>query len=149
MSIDISYKATCAMCGTATKEGVGQDFINAGWHKTLNGQAVLPSDAWREPSYGSDCICSDCYAKYKVLQDAADEAQQAAIDSLGKFTPTPSTSGGIGTADDPYTFETGVVCVLNAYYKYNDTVYVYMPADAEPKSYDSWEDAEPDFAEWS
>lgn len=30
MSIDISYKATCTMCGAATKEGTNQDFINAG-----------------------------------------------------------------------------------------------------------------------
>lgn len=146
--ITMEYKAECAVCDAA-KEGAGEELVSAGWRKTANGDTVLPADAWVTDTGGDDCICPDCYAKYEALQKAADEAQEAAYEAIGKFTPTPSPSGGSGTEDDPYTFETGVVCVLNAYYKHDDRIYVYMPSDAEAKSYDSWEAAEPDFALWN
>lgn len=147
MSLKYKYECTCATCGAAT-DGSAEAIMEAGWRKTYAGQEVLDADTWQR-NYGDDCICPDCYAKYEALQKAADEAQEAAYEAIGKFTPTPSPSGGSGTEDDPYTFETGVVCVLNAYYKHDDRIYVYMPSDAEAKSYDSWEAAEPDFALWN
>ena len=146
MSLRYKYECTCATC-EASIEGSAEALMEAGWHKTYAGKEVLDVDAWQK-SYGDDCICPDCYAKYEALQKAADEAQEAAYGAIGKFTPTPSPSGGSGTEDDPYTFETGVLCVLNAYYRHDDHLYVYMPSDAEAKSYDSWEAAAPDFALW-
>ena len=148
MSFEINYQATCHACG-ATKGGKAESMEKAGWRQLMVGSdgTVSVLDAWDYP-LADDCVCPDCYAKYVALKQTADEASQSAYDALGKFTPTPSPSGGSGTADDPYTFETGVVCVLNAYYRHGEHVYVYMPADAEAKSYDSWEAAEADFAIW-
>ena len=153
MSFEIVYHATCHGC-SATKAGNASAMDEAGWVMlnvyTPAGSSSPIADAldtWAN-AVGNECACPDCYAKYQELQKTADAAQQAAYDALGKFTPTPSPSGGSGAADDPYTFEAGVVCVLNAYYRHGDHVYVYMPADAEAKSYDSWEAAEADFAIW-
>ena len=64
-----------------------------------------------------------------------------------KFTPTESESGGDGSESNPYTFVAGEKCVMNAYYT-SPVKYVYMPADAEAKSYDSWADAAGDMVEW-
>ena len=148
MSISLTYNCTCNACDAA-KSGTAAEMEEAGWKllTALTSGGVYVSPSWDTES-ADGCVCPDCYAKYQTLQKAADEAQQAAYDAIGKFAPTPSPSGGSGTADDPYTFEVGVVCVLNAYYRHGEHVYVYMPADAEAKSYDSWEDAEPDFAIW-
>ena len=147
MTIEISYKATCAVCG-AVKEGTGAELSEASWRMTQGGREALPADAWETNVVADDCICPDCAAEYETLAKAAEEAQQAAYDALGKFTPTPSPSGGSGTEDDPYTFETGVTCVLNAFYTHDSKLYVYMPSDATAKAYDTWEDAEADFAIW-
>ena len=151
MSITYNLTCTCAACG-ATKTGTAAEMGEAGWVRLAidrsNGKVKpIVIDGWGDP-LADDCICKDCYDAYYALQEKADEAQQAAYDAMGKFTPTPSPSGGSGTVDDPYTFEAGVVCVLNAYYRHGEHVYVYMPADAEAKSYDSWEAAEADFAIW-
>ena len=146
MSINLTYTCTCHACNAA-KSGTATEMEEAGWRKVLQSGVVLDPSQWAT-EYGDDCVCNECYDKYVALQKAADEAQQAAYDAIGKFTPTPSPSGGSGTVDDPYTFEAGVVCVLNAYYRHGEHVYVYMPADAEAKSYDSWEAAEADFAIW-
>ena len=148
MTIEISYKATCAVCGAA-KEGAGAELSEAGWRMTQGGREALPADAWEGNVVADDCVCPDCAAEYETLAKAAEEAQQAAYDALGKFTPAPSPTGGSGTESDPYTFTAGVVCILNAYYEHDGKLYVYMPADAEAKGYDSWEAAESDFAEWS
>lgn len=152
MSIKLSLDCTCAACG-ATTSGTADEVSEAGWVRMVVDQSsgkykpVLLS-GWSGVSSSDDCICKDCYDAYYALQEKADEAQQAAYDALGKFTPTPSPSGGSGTKDDPYTFQAGVVCVLNAYYKHDGKLYVYMPADAEAKSYTSWDEAAADFAEW-
>ena len=69
------------------------------------------------------------------------------IPTTDKFTPTESEDGGDGSESNPYTFVAGKKCVLNAYYT-TTVKYVYMPADAEAKAYDSWEAAEADFAIW-
>lgn len=69
------------------------------------------------------------------------------IPTADKFSPTESESGGNGSESNPYTFVVGEKCVLNAYYT-APTKYVYMPADAEAKSYDSWADAAADMLEW-
>lgn len=66
---------------------------------------------------------------------------------IGKFTPATSTNGCDGSEANPYTFVPGEPCVLNAYYT-SPTKYVYMPADSEAKSYDSWADASADMIEW-
>ena len=154
MSYKINYQATCCGCG-ATKGGKAEAMVSAGW-KMLHvwyrvgevKSTVDVIDGWVNP-VGNDCICKDCYDAYYALQEKADEAQQAAYDALGKFTPTPSPSGGSGTEDDPYTFQAGVVCVLNAFYTNDGVLYVYMPADAEAKSYASWDEAQADFVEWT
>ena len=65
-----------------------------------------------------------------------------------KFTPTESESGGDGSESNPYAFVAGEKCVMNAYYT-APTKYVYMPADAEAKSYGSWADAAADMVEWT
>ena len=70
------------------------------------------------------------------------------IPSTDKFTPTESESGGDGSESNPYVFVAGQKCVMNAYYT-SPTKYVYMPADAEAKSYGSWADAEADMVEWT
>ena len=149
MSVSYTYACTCDSCG-ATLSGTPSEMESAGWKKFYTfatGGAVTFED-WAN-SGGDHCLCKDCYDAYYALQEKADEAQQAAYDALGKFTPTPSPSGGDGSESNPYTFEAGVVCVLNAYYAHGGKLYVYMPADAEAKSYGSWEAAEADFAEWS
>ena len=142
------YQATCGGCGT-TKAGNAQAMQEAGWKMlAVNSPTdIAVMESWEHPM-GAECACPDCYAKYQELQKTADAAQQAAYGALGKFTPTPSPSGGSGTEDDPYVWEAGVTCVLNAFYMHESKLYVYMPADAEAKSYDSWEDAESDFAIW-
>ena len=142
------YQATCGGCG-ATKAGNAQAMQNAGWKMlAVNSPTdIAVMDSWEHPM-GAECACPDCYAKYQELQKTADAAQQAAYDALGKFTPTPSPSGGSGTADDPYTWEAGVTCVLNAFYTHDSKLYVYMPADATAKAYDTWEDASADMAAW-
>ena len=142
------YQATCGGCGT-TKAGNAAAMEEAGWKMlAVNSPTdIVVMDSWEHPM-GAECACPDCYAKYQELQKTADAAQQAAYDALGKFTPTPSPSGGSGTEDDPYTWEAGVTCVLNAFYTHDSKLYVYMPSDATAKAYDSWEDAEPDFAIW-
>ena len=152
MSIKLTLECTCVACG-ATTSGTADDVSSAGWVRMIVDQSngkykPVFLDGWSGVSSTDDCICKSCYDAYYALQEKADEAQQAAYDALGKFTPTPSPSGGSGTEDDPYTFETGVVCVLNAYYRHGEHVYVYMPADAEAHSYDSWADAAADFAIW-
>ena len=142
------YQATCGGCGT-TKAGNAQTMQDAGWKMlAVNSPTdIAVMESWEHPM-GAECACPDCYAKYQELQKTADAAQQAAYDALGKFTPTPSPSGGSGTEDDPYTWEAGVTCVLNAFYTHDSKLYVYMPADATAKAYDTWEDAEADFAVW-
>lgn len=70
------------------------------------------------------------------------------IPTDGKFSPTESEDGGDGSESNPYTFVAGQKCVLNAYYT-SPVKYVYMPADAEAKSYGSWADAEADMVEWT
>ena len=153
MSIKLTLDCTCAAC-QATVSGTADEVSEAGWVRMIVDQSngkytpVLLS-GWSGVSSSDDCICKDCYDAYYALQEKADEAQQAAYDALGKFTPTPSPSGGSGTEDDPYTFQPGVMCVLNAFYKYIGTLYVYMPADAEAKSYASWDEAADDFVEWA
>ena len=153
MSFTVIYNAYCRSCN-AFLSGDKDTFKHNGWKQvhvagSINGRVRLRvSDGWDDTS-ADDCICKDCYDAYYALQEKADEAQQAAYDALGKFTPTPSPSGGSGTEDDPYTFQTGVMCVLNAFYKYIGSLYVYMPADATAKSYDSWDDAAADFVEWT
>ena len=148
MSYEVIYHATCHGCA-ATKAGNATAMEEAGWKQLAVNSAtdVVVVTGWDYP-LGEECACPDCYAAYQKLQATADAAQQAAYDALGKFTPTPSPSGGSGTEDDPYTWEAGVVCVLNAYYRHGEHVYVYMPADAEAKAYDSWEDAVADMAIW-
>ena len=152
MSIKINLDCTCAAC-QSTVSGTAYEVSKAGWVRMIVDQSngkykpVLLS-GWRGVSPSDDCICKDCYDAYYALQERADEAQQAAYDALGKFTPTPSPSGGSGTEDDPYTFQAGVTCVLNAFYTHDGVLYVYMPADAEAKSYASWDEAAADFAAW-
>lgn len=70
------------------------------------------------------------------------------IPTSDKFTPTESESGGDGSESNPYAFVAGQKCVMNAYYV-APTKYVYMPADAEAHSYDSWADASADMVEWT
>lgn len=153
MSIEITLNCTCLACG-ATTSGTADSVSSAGWVRMIidhsNGKhKPILLTRWKGVSANDECICKECYDAYYALQEKADEAQQAAYDALGKFAPTPSPSGGSGTRDDPYTFVAGVVCVLNAYYKYIGQLYVYMPADAEAKAYASWEEAAADFALWS
>lgn len=153
MSIKLILDCTCAAC-QSTISGTSDEVSEAGWVRMIVDQSngkykPVILDGWSDISSADDCICKDCYDAYYALQEKADEAQQAAYDALGKFTPTPSPSGGSGTKDDPYTFLPNVVCVLNAYYKYIGTLYVYMPADAEAKSYASWDEAAADFVEWT
>ena len=142
------YQATCGGCGT-TKAGNAAAMQDAGWKMlAVNSTTdIAVMDSWDHPM-GAECACPDCYAAYLELQKTADAAQQAAYDALGKFTPTPSPSGGSGTEDDPYTWEAGVTCVLNAFYTHDSRLYVYMPADATAKAYDTWEDASADMAAW-
>lgn len=149
MSYTYHYQATCGGCG-ATKAGNAQTMADAGWKMlAVNSPSdIVVMDSWEHPM-GAECACPDCYAAYQKLQATADAAQQAAYDALGKFTPTPSPSGGSGTEDDPYTWEAGVTCVLNAYYAHESKLYVYMPSDAEAKSYDTWEAASADMVEWT
>ncbi len=151
MSITYNLTCTCAACG-ATKTGTAAEMGEAGWVRLAidrsNGKVKpIVIDGWNDP-LADDCICKDCCDAYYALQEKADEAQQAAYDALGKFTPTPSPSGGSGTEDDPYTWEAGVTCVLNAFYTHDSKLYVYMPADATAKAYDTWEDASADMAAW-
>ena len=148
MSYTYHYQATCGGCGT-TKAGNAAAMHDAGWKMlAVNSTTdIVVMDSWDHPM-GAECACPDCYAKYQELQKTADAAQQAAYDALGKFTPTPSPSGGSGTEDDPYTWEAGVTCVLNAFYTHESKLYVYMPADATAKAYDTWEDASADMAAW-
>ena len=152
MSVTYNLTCTCAACG-ATKTGTAAEMGEAGWVRLAidrsNGKVKpIVIDGWGDP-LADDCICKDCYSAYYALQEAADEAQQAAYAAMGKFTPTPSPSGGSGTEDDPYTWEAGVTCVLNAFYTHDSKLYVYMPADAEAKSYGSWADAAADMVEWT
>ena len=70
------------------------------------------------------------------------------IPTSDKFTPTESESGGDGSEERPYAFVAGEKCVMNAYYT-SPVKYVYMPSDAEAKSYDSWADAVADMVEWT
>ena len=65
----------------------------------------------------------------------------------GKFTPTESESGGDGTEEHPYAFAPGTECVPNAFYT-SPQKFVFMPADAEKHSYDSWAEAAADMVEW-
>jgi hypothetical protein len=148
MPYNYHYQATCGGCGT-TKAGNAAAMQDAGWKMlAVNSPTdIVVMDSWDHPM-GAECACPDCYAKYQELQATADAAQQAAYDALGKFTPTPSPSGGSGTEDDPYTWEAGVTCVLNAFYTHDSKLYVYMPSDATAKAYDSWEDAVADMAAW-
>lgn len=148
MSITYTYSCACDGCGAA-KSGTAQEMRDAGWkkyHRVAPGGALVFED-W-DNAGGDYAACPDCYDAFSAAQTKADEAQRAAYDALGKFTPTPGPLGGSGAADDPYSFEVGVVCVLNAFYSHGGKLYVYMPAGAEPKSYGSWEEAEPDFAVW-
>ena len=149
MSYTINYHCTCGGCGT-TKAGDATAMESAGWKMLAvdSDTGIIVAGNWDYPNF-AECACPDCYAAYLELQTTADAAQQAAYDALGKFTPTPSPSGGSGTADDPYVWEAGVTCVLNAFYTHDGKLYVYMPADAEAKSYDSWADAAADMVEWT
>ena len=152
MSIKLTLECTCAACG-ATTSGTPDEVSTAGWVRMIVDQSngkykPMLLDGWSGVTSSDDCICKDCYDAYYALQKTADAAQQAAYDALGKFTPTPSPSGGSGTEDDPYTWEAGVTCVLNAFYTHDSKLYVYMPADATAKAYDTWEDAEADMVEW-
>lgn len=146
MSLQFIYSAVCAGCG-ATKQATGGAFANTQWRKTDGLGEVLDASAWLDP-YGEDCVCPDCYAKWLKLKAARDKADAEMRAAAGKFEPTPSPSGGDGTEADPYTFEEGVACVVNAFYTHDSKLYVYMPADAESHSYASWADAEADFAAW-
>ena len=150
MSVSYIYACTCDSC-SATLSGTPSQMGSAGWKKfyTVSPMGAVTFEDWAN-SGGNHCVCKDCYEKYQTLQKAVNEAQQVAYDSLGKFTPIPNpVLGGSGTEDDPYTFRPGVTCVLNAFYKYLNTIYVYMPADATAKSYESWDEAAADFVEWT
>ncbi len=69
------------------------------------------------------------------------------IPDLGKFTPSADESGADGTEANPYDFTPGQTLVPNAFYR-SPELFVYMPADAEPKAYDTWADAVADMAKW-
>lgn len=140
MSISTTYKAICAVCG-ATKDGEGEVFKNTGWRKTVNGESVLSVEAWVDDSYGDDCICPDCYAKYEALKEAADEAAETARKALKK-----QSGGGSGTEDDPYVFVPNQLLTLASFYceTAGSDAYAYMPADGTPKTYAAWADALPD-----
>ena len=71
-----------------------------------------------------------------------------AIPDIGKFTPTEDTTGGDGSESNPYEFVAGTECVPNAFYR-SPKKFVFMPADAEKHSYDSWADAAASMVEWS
>ena len=141
--IETLYRVTCAGC-SATATGTESELVDAGW------RAVTPTagrfgTVFDYPSGGLDAVCKDCVASVQDKIDAASAAQQALVDAVGKFDGT----SGKGTEANPLEFQPGVLCVLNAYYVHDGKLYVYMPADAEAKSYGSWEDAEADFAEWA
>lgn len=152
MTIKATLECTCAACG-ATATGTPGEMAQSGWSRlaydTSGGDVKPVLFAGWDVLFGADeCVCKDCADAYAALDKKADEARQKAYDSLGKFTPAPDTGGGSGTEADPYTFAVGAVCVVNAFYTHDGKLYVYMPADAEPKAYDTWADAEADFEPW-
>lgn len=65
----------------------------------------------------------------------------------GKFTPDEDETGADGTEERPYVFTPGTDCIPNAFYTV-PTKFVFMPADAEKHSYESWADAKADMVEW-
>lgn len=64
-----------------------------------------------------------------------------------KFAPDADETGADGSEEHPYAFTPGAECVPNAFYT-SPKKYVFMPADAERHSYDSWDDAAADMVEW-
>lgn len=152
MPIEFNLTCACAACG-ATASGSPNEMREAGWRRMIvdesnGGRKPVLLGGWKGVSPSDDCVCKDCADAYAALDKKADEARQKAYDSLGKFTPAPDTGGGSGTESDPYTFAEDTLCVVNAFYTHDGTLYVYMPADAEGHSYASWEDAEADFEPW-
>ncbi len=141
MSISTTYACTCAVCG-AEKSGAAEVFANTDWHKTTVDGQCLDAYAWQQYGYGDDCVCPDCYAKYKVLRDAADAADEAARKALVK----QDKGGGSGTEADPYVFVPNTLLTLAAFYceQSGGDAYAYMPADGTAKTYTSWADALPD-----
>lgn len=136
MTLQIKYVANCAVCG-ATKEGEGGIFANTGWRKFYE-TSVYDASAWEQPTL-ADCICPDCYAVYKALQDEADAAEAKALAALKK----PAQETGSGTEDNPYIFVPDTLLVLAAFYceSANSEAYAYMPSDGTPKTYATWADA--------
>ena len=140
--IEHLYHVTCAGCA-AEATGAKEQLVEAGWRSVLPTQGSFGTE-FDYMRGALDAVCADCMAAIQPKLDAVEAARKDLVDAVGKF----DGSKGEGTEDNPLEFEAGVVCVLNAYYARGGKLYVYMPADAEAKSYASWEDAEADFAAW-
>ena len=140
--IETLYHVTCAGCA-AEATGAREQLADAGWRSVLPTQGNFGTEF--DYMHGAlDAVCGDCMAAIQPKLDAVEAARKDLIDAVGKF----DGSKGEGTEDNPLEFETGVTCVLNAFYTHDGVLYVYMPADAEAKSYASWDEAAADFAAW-
>lgn len=141
--IEKLYRLTCAGCN-ATATDLPDALVAAGWRTITPSLGFLGAD-FEYARGGLDAICKDCVAALQPKIDALDKAQADLTDAVGKFDGTQGT----GTVDNPIVWKEGMSCILNAYYSHDDKLYVYMPADAEAKSYASWDEAAADFVEWT
>lgn len=64
-----------------------------------------------------------------------------------KFSASRDETGADGTEEHPYAFEPGKALVMNAFYT-SPKKFVYMPSDAVPHAYDSWDDAADAMVAW-
>ncbi len=140
--IEILYHVTCAGCSSEAT-GAQDVLVGAGW-RTITPTPGRLGTVFDYPLGGLDALCKDCVAALQPKIDALDKAQADLTDAVGKFDGTL----GAGTVDNPIVWKEGMSCVLNAYYSHDGKLYVYMPSDAEAKSYATWDEAAADMAEW-
>lgn len=137
---ELVYRVTCDKCGaTADITNANTEWIGVA-SDGFAGAGLIGNSSF----YLEAVLCPTCATEYQSYLTAIEQAKENAQVFLGK-----SDLSGQGSEDNPYEFQTGVECVLNAYYIHDGNLYVYMPADAEPHSYDSWEAAQNDFALWA
>ncbi len=139
------YRTTCDRCGAVADitDRSLYEGEHAGWVGVTGSGEVGPgviAGSWDVVA----TLCPDCHSTYESYQRAVEDAKAKADAWLGKVDLS-----GEGSEENPYEFAAGITCVVNAYYRHDGTLYVYMPADAEPHAYDSWEAAEADFALWA